>query len=190
MTPSENLHISLLSAAATSTDDQTASLLRNAAKQIADLSEINRNLSGALRRSERRSERSQKIIEAARSFIRQELDNVQTHPCDADDDNVKAASLYGPVADLHQALASSLAPLNEQLIGESLAATDGISNEERYLHLRGMARYEQVSSLRAKLIFPVFDTVPDFGSVGAEYLRGIDHTIDESIARLRAAVTR
>lgn len=47
---------------------------------------------------------SAQLINAAHEVLREALDNVSVHPCDVNDDVVRAKGLYGPVAKLYQAL--------------------------------------------------------------------------------------
>lgn len=47
---------------------------------------------------------------AATAVVREALDEVTTHPCDAHDDAVRAQSLYGVMADLYAALKAKPSP--------------------------------------------------------------------------------
>ena len=44
---------------------------------------------------------------AARAVVREALDNVDVHPCDEHDDEVRGEKLYGPMRDLYDALRSN-----------------------------------------------------------------------------------
>lgn len=47
---------------------------------------------------------SNEINHAAAAVLREALDNVDVHPCDFSNDEVRAKGLYGPMAQLYQAL--------------------------------------------------------------------------------------
>lgn len=41
---------------------------------------------------------------AARAVVREAMDNVDVHPCDEHNDDVRGSKLYGPMRELYEAL--------------------------------------------------------------------------------------
>lgn len=53
------------------------------------------------------SELNAGLDRAARAVVREALDNVDVHPCDEHNDEVRGSKLYGPMRELYEALRSN-----------------------------------------------------------------------------------
>ncbi len=87
----------------------------------------------------------EKLIAAARAVVREALDAVSVHPCDVNDDAVRAAGLYGPMADLYAALAASRATDAPAQADTALKAL--IANMAAVIQVQNGNKHEDVNAL-------------------------------------------